>query len=63
VTSFMAINGLEYRLDNSAAVVVNKDAHRIRFVNATLAAPGNPAETITVNGFVPYRMENLPAGC
>jgi hypothetical protein len=62
-TSFLAINGLEYRLDNSAAVVVNKDAHRIRFQNATLANARNPTETITVTGFVPYRGGNLPAGC
>lgn len=63
VTSFLAINGLEYRLDDSPAVVVNKTAHRIRFTAATLANARNPTETITVTGSVPYRAENLPAGC
>jgi hypothetical protein len=63
VTTFMAINGLQYRLDDSAAVVVNKDTDRIRFQNATLANARNPAETITVTGFVPYRQQDIPAGC
>ncbi|MEJ5991569.1 hypothetical protein WG902_16310 [Ramlibacter sp. PS3R-8] len=63
VTSFLAINGLAYRLDDSAAVVVNKDLSRIRFQNATLSSRGNPAETITVTGFIPYRSDNLPNGC
>lgn len=63
VTSFLAINGLQYRLDDSTALVVNKDLHRIRFQNATLANARNPTETITVTGFVPYRTENLPRGC
>lgn len=63
VTSFLAINGLEYRLDDSAAVVVNHDLHRIRFQGATLETKGTPTETITVTGFIPYRMEDLPRGC
>ena len=63
VTSFLAINGLEYRLDDSAAVVVNKATNRIRFQAATLANARNPTETITVTGGVPYRAGNLPAGC
>jgi hypothetical protein len=63
VTSLLAINGLEYRLDDSAAVSVNKDLNRIRFRNATLANARNPAETITVTGFVPYRQQDIPAGC
>lgn len=62
-TSILAINGLEYRLDDSTAVVVNKDAHRIRFQGATLSTVRTPIETITVTGFVPYRPDNLPAGC
>ena len=63
VTSIVAINGLEYRLDDSAAVVVNKTTHRVRFDNATLTTTRTPAETITVTGSVPYRVENLPNGC
>lgn len=63
VTSILDINGLQYRLDDSAAVVVNKNTHRIRFEAATLATEGNPTETITVTGFIPYRIENRPAGC
>ena len=63
VTTFMAINGLEYRLDDSNAVVVNKTLDRIRFENATLANARNPTETITVTGFVPYRQANIPPGC
>jgi hypothetical protein len=59
----LAINGLEYRLDDSAAVFVNKDLNRIRFRNATLANARNPSETITVTGFVPYRQQDIPAGC
>lgn len=62
-STFMSINGLSYRLDDSAAVVVNKNTDRIRFQNATLANARNPTETITVTGFIPYRVENLPAGC
>lgn len=61
--SVLAINGLEYRLDDSAAVVVNKNTHRIRFEAATLSTEGTPAETITVTGFIPYRSDTLPAGC
>ena len=53
----------EYRLDDSAAVVVNHDLHRIRFQGATLETKGTPTETITVTGYIPYRMEDLPRGC
>lgn len=63
VSSFIAINGLQYRLDNSAAVTVRHDTLRIRFDSATLAVPASPTETITVTGFVPIRAQNLPAGC
>ena len=61
--SALSINGLEYRLHDSAAVVVNKDANRIRFNAATLSTEATPAETITVTGFIPYRAEDLPVGC
>ena len=63
VTSILAINGLEYRLNDSAAVVVNKNTHRIRFEAATLSTEGNPTETITVTGFIPYRAGDRPIGC
>lgn len=63
VTSILSINGLSYRLDDSAAVVVNKTLDRVRFENATLANARNPTETITVTGFVPYRQNDIPAGC
>lgn len=63
VTTIMSINGLSYRLDDSAAVVVNKTLDRVRFENATLANARNPAETITVTGFVPYRQTDIPTGC
>ena len=63
VTTFMAINGLSYRLDDSAAVVVNKTTHNIRFNGATLANARNPRETITVTGTIPYRFNDLPTGC
>ena len=62
-TSILDINGLEYRLNDSAAVFVNKATNRIRFEAATLETRGNPAETITVTGFIPYRTDNLPVGC
>ena len=61
--SALSINGLEYRLFDSGAVVVNKDANRIRFNGATLSTDATPAETITVTGSIPYRGDNLPSGC
>jgi hypothetical protein len=63
VSSFVAINGLEYRLSDSPAVTVNHDAFRVRFTDATLSVPRNTTETITMTGFIPYRANDLPPGC
>ena len=60
-TTVLFIDGIEYRLDGSAAASVDRDTGRVRYDGAVLRAPGS-MQQLTLAGTLPMR-GSRPSGC
>lgn len=60
--AFIAINGIEFRLDGSAGAQVDRPNDEIDFAGAVLTSTQGTGDTITLSGSVPMR-PNRPEGC
>jgi hypothetical protein len=60
-TTFLFIDGAEYRLDGSAGASVDRDAGRVRYTGAVLQARDS-LQQLTLDGTVPMRGAR-PSGC
>lgn len=62
-TSFVAINGVEFRQQGMTPTVqADRANNRINFTGAVLTSTSGDGRTITLNGFVPMRGDR-PSGC
>lgn len=60
-TTFVFIDGIEYRLDGSAGASVDRDTGRVRYDAAVLRSPGS-TQQVTLTGSLPLR-GSRPSGC
>lgn len=60
-TTFVFIDGLEYRLEGSAGASVDRDTGRVSYVGAVLQARGT-TQQLTLDGTLPLR-GSRPSGC
>jgi hypothetical protein len=60
-TTFVFIDGVEYRLEGSAGASVDRDTGRVSYAGAVLQARGS-AQQLTLDGTLPMR-GSRPGGC
>ena len=60
--TFVAINGVEFRLQGTTNAVVDRGSNEIDYNNAVLTSTQGTGATITLNGSVPM-MGDRPEGC
>lgn len=61
-TTFVFIDGIEYRLDGSAGASVDRDTGRVRYTGAVLRTPGSTVQQLTLDGTLQMR-GSRPSGC
>jgi hypothetical protein len=62
-TTFVAIDGVEFRHDGTAAAATDLANNRITYSGAVLNSTQVAGQQITLTGTVPIRGETRPAGC
>jgi hypothetical protein len=61
--TFVSINTIEFKMDNSTGGAVDRGNNVITFAGAVLTSTQGSGQTITLTGSVPIRAENKPEGC
>jgi hypothetical protein len=62
-STFVAINTIEFKMDNSNGATVDRSNNVINFAGAVLTSTQGSGQSITLTGSVPIRAENKPEGC
>jgi hypothetical protein len=61
-TTFVAINGVEFRLIGTTGARVDRAGNEIDYTGAVLTSTQGTGQTITLSGSIPM-LENRPGGC
>jgi hypothetical protein len=62
-STFISINTIEFKMDNSTGASVDRGNNVINFAGAVLTSTQGSGQSITLTGSVPIRAENKPEGC
>jgi len=61
--SFIVIEGREFRVDGNNGVRLDRGANSVVYEGAVLASTQGTGQTVTLDGSIPLRNEDKPAGC